>query len=65
MLVGREAEPVDSALGHRAERLGGLVGEMEPVDSALGRRAEKSGGLVGEAEPVDSPWGVEQRAREA
>ena len=56
---------MDSALGRRAEKSGGLVGEAEPVDSALGHRAESSGGLVGEVGPVDSPWGVEQRAREA
>ena len=45
-----EAEPMDSALGHRAESSGGLVGEAEPMDSALGRRAESSRGLAGEAE---------------
>ena len=42
-----EVEHVDSALGRRAENLGGLVGQAEPVDSALGRRAERLGGLVG------------------
>lgn len=44
MLVGREVEPVDSALGHRAEKSGGLVGEAGPVNSPWGteQRAQEA-----------------------